>query len=192
MPVATNLSAVTVLVTVKLFSTVRSLLTVTAGVTVIPLESEESNTLDVNVKLPSVAGCTALSANVPCADVAASVIPYPANVVGVPVILPKAKSCATPVIVILPSASLAVVIAVPPSIPTFSPSLISLTALSSALIPILVNDDAPPPPPPPVPSRIATHAPFSYTWNTLSVELYNNIPFAAVSALRSVVVNDPV
>ena len=81
--VLVNLFAVITLVTLRLFSTVKSLLIVTAGVIVIPLESEESNTLDVNVKLPRVAGCTAVSALVPCADVAASVIPYPANVVGV-------------------------------------------------------------------------------------------------------------
>ena len=61
-------------------------------------------------------------------------IPYPVSVVGVPVILPQVKSCATPVIVILPSASLAVVIAVPPKTLTSSPALIVRIVLSSAPI----------------------------------------------------------
>jgi len=68
-------SAIILFVTIKSFSTVTSLLNVAAGVTTTPLESLESNVVPVNVKLPNVAGCTALSANAPCALVAASVIP---------------------------------------------------------------------------------------------------------------------
>ena len=64
-PVDINLSAVTVLVTTRSFSTVKSLLTVTAGVTVIALESLESSMLLVNVKLPRFAGCRALAARAP-------------------------------------------------------------------------------------------------------------------------------
>ena len=53
-PVLTILSAVILPCTTKSFCTVRSLLVVTAGVIVIPLESSVSITLELNVKLPIV------------------------------------------------------------------------------------------------------------------------------------------
>ena len=43
-----------------------------------------------------VSACNALAAKVPCAEVAASVIPYPASVVGVPLITAHGIFPATP------------------------------------------------------------------------------------------------
>ena len=77
---------------------------------------------------------TALSTS---ALVYASVIPYPLNVVGVPVSDPNAPS--KPVMVMSPSALLAVVIPVPPSIRKLSPSLIFLIVESSAPTPMFVK-----------------------------------------------------
>ena len=59
-PVLIILSAVTLPCTTKSFCTVRSLLVVTAGVIVIPLESSVSIILELNVKLPTDSPPTAL------------------------------------------------------------------------------------------------------------------------------------